>query len=402
VSEADEESARSRAAAEGEARTSDKAISDATVDGVVVTGAAVGGPAISDAAVRGVVVTGSGVDDAAVGGAAVRGAVEREAVSRDGRRTSGPDPHRAREVAESFGADAQRYDRARPRYPVALLERVLRAASRPGVGEVGGRAGSGAFVVGRDAEVGELGEGYVAGTGVDVLDGEHVARTGAGIDVLDVGCGTGIVARQLLAFGCRVLGVDVDARMVELARRSGVEAEVAAFEGWDAAGRMFDVVVSGQAWHWLDPYAAVARAADVLRPGGRLAVFWNVFQPAPDVAAAFDEVYHRVLPELTGFSWARSAIDGYAPILNKTSEAVRADDGFGEPEEWRFTWEHVYSRDAWLDQVPTFGNSNVMPPEKLAALVDGLGVVIDQLGGQFTMPYTTVAITAARAAARLG
>lgn len=263
------------------------------------------------------------------------------------RRTSGPEPHKAREVAESFGADAQRYDRARPRYPAALLERLL-AGSR------------------------------------------------GGIDVLDVGCGTGIVARQLLAAGCRVLGVDVDARMVELARQSGVEAEVAGFEGWDAAGRTFDAVVSGQAWHWLDPAASVAKAADVLRPGGRLAVFWNLFQPTPEVAAAFDEVYHRVLPELTGFTWTRSAIDGYGPILEKTTEAVRADAGFGEPEEWRFTWDHVYSRDAWLDQVPTFGNSNVMPPEQLAALVDGLGVAIDALGGAFTMPYTTVAITALR------
>jgi hypothetical protein len=125
-------------------------------------------------------------------------------------------------------------------------------------------------------------------------------------------------------------------------------------------------------------------------------VFWNIFQPAPDVAAAFDEVYRRVLPENTGFSWTRPTIDGYAPILTKTVEAVRACASFGEPEDWRLEWTHRYSRDAWLDQVPTFGNSGLMPSDKLAALVTGLGTVIDELGGEFTMPYTTVAITASK------
>lgn len=314
-------------------------------------------------------------------------------VAGGGRRTSGPEPHKAREIAESFGADAHRYDRARPRYPVALLESVLAGSRDVGVGvrDVGRGAGTGAAeVVGGTAlDAAQVG-GRARRVVRDVRDARDV------VEVLDVGCGTGIVARQLLAAGCRVLGVDVDARMVELARQSGVEAEVAGFEGWDAAGRTFDVVVSGQAWHWLDPAASVAKAAEALRPGGRLAVFWNLFQPTTAVATAFDEVYRRVLPELNGFTWTRSAIDGYGPILKAATEAMRADDAFGEPEEWRFTWEHVYSRDAWLDQVPTFGNSNVMPPEQLAVLVDGLGAAIDALGGEFTMPYTTVAITAAR------
>jgi SAM-dependent methyltransferase len=70
--------------------------------------------------------------------------------------------------------------------------------------------------------------------------------------VLDVGCGTGIAARQFQAAGCRVLGVDPDPRMVGLARQSGLEVEVAAFETWDPAGRVFDAVIAGQAWHWVD------------------------------------------------------------------------------------------------------------------------------------------------------
>ncbi|MEK8169003.1 class I SAM-dependent methyltransferase [Streptomyces sp. M19] len=85
---------------------------------------------------------------------------------------------------------------------------------------------------------------------------------------LDVGIGTGIAARQFGAVGCTVLGVEVDARMADFARRDGFEVEVAAFEAWDPGGRAaFDTVVSAQTWHWVDPVAGAAKAAEVLRPG---------------------------------------------------------------------------------------------------------------------------------------
>lgn len=45
-----------------------------------------------------------------------------------------------------------------------------------------------------------------------------------------------------------------------------------------------DAVVAGQAWHWIDPVAGTAKAARVLRPGGMLALFRNVFGFPPDVA----------------------------------------------------------------------------------------------------------------------
>ena len=72
---------------------------------------------------------------------------------------------------------------------------------------------------------------------------------------------------------------------------------MATIETWDRAGRTFDAVIAGQAWHWVDPVVGAATAAGVLRPGGRLAVFWNVFQPSPDLAEAFSAVYRRVLPD---------------------------------------------------------------------------------------------------------
>jgi len=228
----------------------------------------------------------------------------------------------------------------------------------------------------------------------------RIVAASPGPNVLDVGCGTGIAARQFEAAGCRVLGVEPDARMADFARRSGVEVEVATFEAWDAAGREFDAVIAGQAWHWVDPDAGAAKAAQVLRPRGRLAAFWHAFQLPPDVAEAFAAVYHRVVPDspfdLRGI---RSALDVYLRGITKVADGLREAGGFSEPEQWRFDWEQSYTRDELLDLLPTQGTLTRPPPDKLAEVLEGVGAAIDALGGSFTMPYATVAVTAARTGA---
>jgi SAM-dependent methyltransferase/catechol 2,3-dioxygenase-like lactoylglutathione lyase family enzyme len=252
-------------------------------------------------------------------------------------------------MAESFGIDPERYDRARPRYPDAMVERIV--------------AGS------------------------------------PGFDVLDVGCGTGIAARQFQAVGCRVLGVEPDARMAAFARRSGVDAEVTTFEAWDPADREFDAVVAGQAWHWVDPLAGAAKAAQALRPGGRLAVFWNVFQPPPDVAEAFSAVYDRTLPgslASLAHGQAMPALDLYSGLIAKAADGIRATSAFGDPELWRYDWEHTYTRDDWLDLLPTQGIHTRLPPATLAEVLTGIGAAIDVAGGNSTVDYAAVAVTAVR------
>ena len=256
------------------------------------------------------------------------------------------EPHQARQAAESFGSDPERYDRTRTQYPDAMVDAIVAASPGP--------------------------------------------------DVLDVGIGTGIAARQFQAAGCRVLGVDVDARMAEFARRGGLEVEVATFEAWDPTGRAFDAIISGQTWHWIDPIAGAAKAAQVLRPGGRLALFWNVFQPSPDVAKAFSAVHRRVMPGRLADMWARPALDGYSVLFTRAADGIREVGAFGEPKQWRFDWERSYTREDWLDQLPMHGGYAQLPPAQLEELLTGIGAAIDAAGGSFTMGYAAIVVTATR------
>jgi SAM-dependent methyltransferase len=258
--------------------------------------------------------------------------------------------------------DAARYDRARPHYPDALVARIA-----------------------------------AAGPGRDV---PYVSDRPDGPAVLDVGCGTGIAARQLQAAGCNVLGVEPDARMAEFARRTGVEVEVGTFEAWDPAGREFDAVVAGTSWHWVDPVAGAAKAAQVLRPGGRLAAFWNVSALPPEVVDAFALVYQRLVPDSPFNAQAeRQELDLYQGLLIKAADGIRETGGFGDPEQWRYDWERIYTRDEWLDLLPTRGSLTQLPPDGLAEVLESVGAAIDAMGGRFTVRYATVAVTATRTGA---
>jgi SAM-dependent methyltransferase len=254
------------------------------------------------------------------------------------------EPHRLRQVAESFGIDAERYDRARPSYPDSLIQRVIAASP--------------------------------------------------GLEFLDVGCGTGIGARQYRAAGVTVLGVDPDTRMADFARQTGIEVETGKFETWDPRGRSFDAVVAGQAWHWVDPVVGAGKAAQVLRPHGLLALYWHVFDPPGHVADAFDDVLQRVAPDA---ALKNPGLQLQLQNLKRAVDGVQTVGEFGEPEEWRFEWQRRYTRDEWLDHLPTTGTLTQLGPDELATVLDAVGSAIDAAGGGFTMHYVTLAAAATRA-----
>ena len=247
-----------------------------------------------------------------------------------------------RSRAESFGAVAAQYDRSRPSYPSALVDALL-------------------------------------------ADGAH--------RVLDVGCGTGIAASLFAARGCAVLGVEVDARMAELARAKGLQVEVAAFEQWHSRGRRFDLVSSAQAWHWIEPAAGTARAAEALTAGGRIGVFWNFGDWTPQIRELLGPIYARLEPDLEKYSVLLGNHDARAQAaLTPITEC----GAFEAVETSTFAWSETYDTSGWLEQLGTHSDHQALEPARRERLLDAVGAAIDSIGGSFEMPYETVLVSARR------
>lgn len=135
---------------------------------------------------------------------------------------------------------------------------------------------------------GDRGESYderfraLAASGMDVHgEAAYVAAlVPPGSRVLDAGCGTGRVGIELARRGYQVVGVDSDASMLEVARRTAPDLEwrledLAAL----ADGPSYDLVVAaGNVVIFLAPgtgFSVVARLAAALRPGGLLVSGWR-------------------------------------------------------------------------------------------------------------------------------
>jgi SAM-dependent methyltransferase len=128
--------------------------------------------------------------------------------------------------ATSFGAVAEAYDAGRPTFPVEALTWIL--------------------------------------------------GPGRGLQVLDLGAGTGKLGAVAAGLGHDVIAVDPSQEMLEVCRRrTGIDTMVGAAESIPLAHASVDAVLVGQAFHWFDHSRALPEIARVLRPNGVLGLLWN-------------------------------------------------------------------------------------------------------------------------------
>ena len=141
----------------------------------------------------------------------------------------------------------------------------------------------------------------------------------AGLDVLELGCGTAYLSAQLARRGARSVGLDLNRAQLATAgrcqRRFGlvfplVEADA---QKVPVADGCFDLVVSEYgASVWCDPDRWVAEAARVLRPGGRLVFLTNsvlVTLSVPDASGVAQERLLRPQRELGRVEWPGGGVE---------------------------------------------------------------------------------------------
>jgi ubiquinone/menaquinone biosynthesis C-methylase UbiE len=102
------------------------------------------------------------------------------------------------------------------------------------------------------------------------------AELGSGSKVLEVGCGTGQLTESLARYGFDLTAIDIGPTLVAMARRrldgSAVSFQTSSFEELDVAEGCLDLIVSGTAFHWVDPEVKYSKSIRLLRPGGWLAL----------------------------------------------------------------------------------------------------------------------------------
>jgi 2-polyprenyl-3-methyl-5-hydroxy-6-metoxy-1,4-benzoquinol methylase len=201
--------------------------------------------------------------------------------------------------------------------------------------------------------------------------------------VLDLGAGTGKLTRQLVALGHHVVAVDPLPEMLQQLREAvpGVAALEGTGEAIPLGTASVDVVTIAQAFHWLDPAAALPEVARVLRPGGTLGLIWNVREESLPWAARLSEI-----------------IGGELVEESSAAETIAASGLYGPVETREFRHEQHLDRTGLLDLVVSSSSCAVQEAEARARVLAEVGRLYDSeaVEGRLTLPYVTDAHRAAR------
>jgi SAM-dependent methyltransferase len=144
---------------------------------------------------------------------------------------------------------------------------------------------------------------YRRGYSAELFDAiERRSGSAAGRWAIDLGCGTGQVARELLRRGWRTAGVDFSEPMLREARRAlgpGAALVRAGGEALPLCTASTALVTCGTAFHWIAPAPGLAEFGRVLAPGGCAALFWRYSVPGQAPMALVAETLARFGADLS-------------------------------------------------------------------------------------------------------
>lgn len=201
--------------------------------------------------------------------------------------------------------------------------------------------------------------------------------TGPGrLTVIELGAGTGKLTRRLAEAGHDVLAVEPAPEMISVLQEQvkGVRSAVATAEAIPAPSRSADVVVAGHSFHWFDKAEALPEIARVLRPGGRLAIAWNLRDSAIPWVKKLDRILETDREEMLDLS------------------ALEASPRFGAIERQTFRGWVEHTKPSLLELVRSRPAVQLMDERRRENLLDDVAALYDDYGrgtAGMRLPYIT-------------
>lgn len=226
----------------------------------------------------------------------------------------------------SFDRVAARYDRARPGYPTAVADDLIKLANMP--------------------------------------------PTGA---ILEIGCGTGKASILFAGHGFQMICLEPGENMAAIAARNlqafpGVSVKTTTFEAWQTSSR-FDLIFCAQAYHWLQADVACKKVVTLLKKGGLIGLFWNY---APEFDAEIDALYARIVPEI----YKPAPDDFLQSRIDHTLDKLTKCDRFVVVDIRLYPHRITYDAAAYIDFIGTHSDHSTLPREKQQHLFRAIADVI--------------------------
>lgn len=214
-----------------------------------------------------------------------------------------------------------------------------------------------------------------------------------GSRVLEIGSGTGKATASFAPLGCSILCLEPGKNLAAIAARKlagnpHVRILTSRLEDADLPASHFDLAMSAQAFHWVNADIGLAKIADALKPGGRLALFWNRY---PGMTGALAEEIQQAYAAHGLEARPASAFDVKVETQTRQCEGWIAKSGrFRDARILRFPWLQSYTTAQYLGLLGTYSDHAVLSPPLRERLLAAIGEVIDRHGGTIDRPYLAV------------
>jgi SAM-dependent methyltransferase len=220
--------------------------------------------------------------------------------------------------------------------------------------------------------------------------------------VVDLGTGTGSLARGFASRGCRVIGIDIAKPLLEAASQLDaavgvrIDYRIGRAEATGLPEASVDVVTAGQCWHWFDRPRAAAEITRILRPEGRIVIAHFDWVPLPgNLVRATEELIERHNPE-----WRLGGGYGLHPLWLRDLGMA----GFREIETFSYDVEVPYTPEGWRGRIrASAGVGGSMTADRVEAFDRALEALLGERfpGGLLHVPHRVSAVLA-KAPARPG
>ncbi|MEP7284474.1 MAG: class I SAM-dependent methyltransferase [Chloroflexota bacterium] len=222
------------------------------------------------------------------------------------------------------------------------------------------------------------------------------------IRILEVGCGSGQATRLFATLGQPIYATDLSPALVAVARQRlaafpNVQFGVGGFEQMTLPARAYDLLVSAQAFHWVDLAVGLPKAHRVLATGGTLALFWNfTHYDADPLLGRIRDVCLRHVPGLVG--WPDASEARFEGFTDGWLAALRDAGTFTGITSTVILSTLDYSHDRFQQLLTTYSWVQSQPPAVQAALLHDIAVVLREAPDPLSLPTRTLLVLATNAA----